>query len=264
MSGGKDIHVTLQVWRQKDSRSEGRMVPYDAPGISTEMSFLEMLDVVNERLAEKGEEPIAFDHDCREGICGTCSLVINGVPHGPRSATTTCQLHMRTFRDGEAITVEPWRAKAFPILKDLVVDRGAFDRIIAAGGFVSVNTGGTPDGNAIPIPKEAAELAMDAASCIGCGACAAACPNASAMLFVSAKVAQLSLLPQGHPERKERVLSMVAQMDAEGFGGCTNMGECEAACPKEIKLEVIARLNREFLGAALTKRPKGAEKGGTG
>ncbi len=264
MSGGKEIHVTLKVWRQKDSRSEGRMVAYDAPGISTEMSFLEMLDVVNERLAEKGEEPVAFDHDCREGICGACCLVINGVPHGPRSATTTCQLHMRTFRDGQTITVEPWRAQAFPILKDLIVDRTAFDRIIAAGGFVSVNTGGAPDGNAIPIRREAAELAMDAAACIGCGACAAACPNASAMLFVSAKVAQLSLLPQGHPERKERVVKMVAQMDAEGFGGCTNIGECEAVCPKEIKLENIARLNREFLRGALAKRPESKAAGGTG
>ena len=264
MSGGKDINVTLEVWRQKDPGSKGRLVRYDAPGISTDMSFLEMLDVVNERLAEKGEEPIAFDHDCREGICGACSLVVNGVPHGPRSATTTCQLHMRTFHDGQKITVEPWMAKAFPVLKDLVVDRAAFDRIIAAGGFVSVNTGGAPDGNAIPVKKENAELAMDAASCIGCGACAAACPNASAMLFVSAKVAQLSLLPQGQPERKDRALKMVAQMDAEGFGSCTNMGECEAACPKEIKLENIARLNRDFLGAALTSRPKQAGGSGAG
>jgi succinate dehydrogenase / fumarate reductase iron-sulfur subunit len=264
MSGDKDINIKVRIWRQKGPSDKGGLVTYDVPGVSTGSSFLEMLDLVSERLMEKGEEPVALDHDCREGICGACSLVINGIPHGPRSATTTCQLHMRTFHDGQTITVEPFRAKAFPVIKDLIVDRSAYDRIIAAGGFVSVNTGGMPDGNAIPIPKLNADLAMDAASCIGCGACAAACPNASAMLFVSAKVSQLSLLPQGQPERKDRVLKMVAQMDAEGFGGCTNIGECEAACPKEIKLENIARLNRDYLCAAVSKRPEAANKGGAG
>jgi len=258
------LNLTLKVWRQKGPKDAGRMVTYPAPGISPDMSFLEMLDVVNERLMEKGEEPIAFDHDCREGICGSCGAMVNGVAHGPRSATTACQLHMRSFKDGETITIEPWRARSFPVLKDLIVDRSAYDRIIAAGGFVSVNTGGTPDGNAIPIPKVDAELSMDAASCIGCGACAAACPNASAMLFVSAKVAQLALLPQGQPERMDRVLKMVAQMDAEGFGGCTNIGECESACPKEIKLENIARLNRDYLCASVTSRGEMASKGGGG
>ena len=262
MSGDKDINIKVRIWRQKSPSDKGGLVTYDVPGVSTGSSFLEMLDLVSERLMEKGEEPIALDHDCREGICGACSLVINGIPHGPRAATTTCQLHMRSFRDGQTITVEPWRAKPFPVLKDLIVDRSAYDRIIAAGGFVSVNTGVGVDANAIPVRKEDAELAMDAAACIGCGACAAACPNASAMLFVGAKVSHLGLLPQGQPERRERVLKMVEQMDAEGFGGCTNMGECEAACPKEIKLEVIARLNRDYLGAKVTKRPKGAEKGG--
>ena len=256
------MKVKLKVWRQKNANTPGEFKSYDTPDLNPNMSFLEMIDVVNEDLTNAGEEPIAIDHDCREGICGACSLVINGVPHGPRSATTTCQLHMRSFQDGQTITVEPFRAKAFPVIKDLIVDRSAYDRIIAAGGFVSVNTGVGVDANAIPVPKENAELAMDAAACIGCGACAAACPNASAMLFVGAKVSHLGLLPQGQPERKERVLKMVEQMDAEGFGGCTNMGECEAACPKEIKLEVIARLNRDYLGAKVTKRPKGAEKGG--
>ena len=258
------LNLTLKVWRQKGPKDAGKFVTYPAPGISPDMSFLEMLDVVNERLMEKGEEPIAFDHDCREGICGMCGSFVNGVAHGPRSATTLCQLHMRSFKTDETITIEPWRARPFPVLKDLIVDRSAYDRIIAAGGFVSVNTGGTPDGNAIPIPKLNADRAMDAASCIGCGACAAACPNASAMLFVSAKVTQLSLLPQGQPERKDRVLKMVAQMDAEGFGGCTNIGECEAACPKEIKLENITRLNRDYLCAAVGKRPESANKGGAG
>ena len=262
MSGDKDINIKVRIWRQKSPSDKGGLVTYDVPGVSTGSSFLEMLDLVSERLMEKGEEPVALDHDCREGICGACSLVINGVPHGPRSATTTCQLHMRSFKDGQTITVEPFRAKAFPVIKDLIVDRSAYDRIIAAGGFVSVNTGVGVDANAIPVRKEDAELAMDAAACIGCGACAAACPNASAMLFVGAKVSHLGLLPQGQPERQERVLKMVEQMDAEGFGGCTNMGECEAACPKEIKLEVIARMNRDYLGGKLTKRPKGAEKGG--
>ncbi len=256
------LNLTLKVWRQKGPKDAGRMVTYPAPDISPDMSFLEMLDVVNERLMEKGEEPIAFDHDCREGICGMCGAFANGMAHGPRSATTLCQLHMRSFKDGETITIEPWRAKPFPVLKDLIVDRSAYDRIIAAGGFVSVNTGGCPDGNSLPIPKENAELSMDAAACIGCGACAAACPNASAMLFVSAKVSQLALLPQGQPERRDRVLKMVAQMDAEGFGGCTNIGECEAACPKEIKLENIARLNRDYLVAAVTKRPVASKGGG--
>jgi succinate dehydrogenase / fumarate reductase iron-sulfur subunit len=250
-AAGKLIDLTLNVWRQKDANSEGRFVTYEAKGISTEMSFLEMLDVVNEGLTLKGEDPIAFDHDCREGICGMCGVVINGMAHGPRPATTACQLHMRSFQDGETLTLEPWRAKAFPVLKDLIVDRGSLDRIIAAGGFVSVGTGSAPDGNAIPIRKEDADLAMDAAACIGCGACVAACPNASASLFVSAKVSHLGLLPQGEPERFERAGKMVAQMDAEGFGHCTNHGECEAACPKQISVSNIARMNREYLLASL-------------
>ena len=218
------------------------------------MSFLEMLDVVNERLTEKGEEPIAFDHDCREGICGTCGVVIDGVPHGPRPATTTCQLHMRSFKDGDTITIEPWRARAFPVIKDLVVDRAAFDRVIAAGGFVAVHTGSAPDGNAIPIAKPRADLAMDAAACIGCGACVAACKNASAMLFVAAKVSHLSLLPQGKVEEDHRVLNMVARMDEEGFGNCTNIGSCEAACPKGITLDNIARMNRLYLKGILKSK----------
>jgi succinate dehydrogenase / fumarate reductase iron-sulfur subunit len=255
------VRLTLRVWRQKSAREAGRMVTYDAPDISPDMSFLEMLDVVNERLIGKGEEPIAFDHDCREGICGTCGLVINGVAHGPRAATTTCQLHMRSFRDGDTIAIEPWRAGAFPVIRDLVVDRTAFDRIVAAGGFISVHSGSAPDGNAIPVPKPLAELAMDAAACIGCGACVAACPNASAMLFVSAKVSHLGLLPQGQPERSQRVLRMVNQMDAEGFGGCTNIGECEAVCPKEIRLEFIARMNRDYMKASLTYRKERVASG---
>jgi succinate dehydrogenase / fumarate reductase iron-sulfur subunit len=258
------VNVTLHVWRQKDSRDKGRFVTYQASDVSPDMSFLEMLDVVNEGLIARGEDPIAFDHDCREGICGTCGMVIGGIAHGPRHATTTCQLHMREFRDGAEITIEPWRATAFPVLKDLVVDRTAFDRIIAAGGFVSVSTGSAPDGNAVLVPKESADLAMDAAACIGCGACVAACPNASAMLFVSAKVSHLGLLPQGQPERFDRVQNMVARMDAEGFGTCTNHGECEAVCPKEIRLEFIARMNRDFLKAAFINRPERRGDGGAG
>jgi succinate dehydrogenase / fumarate reductase iron-sulfur subunit len=258
------MNVTLHVWRQKNAATPGRFVTYPAHDISAEMSFLEMLDVVNERLTERGEEPIAFDHDCREGICGTCGMVINGTPHGPRKATTTCQLHMRSFADGDEITIEPWRAGAFPIVRDLVVDRQAFDRIIAAGGFVSVGTGSAPDGNAIPVPKDDAERAMDAAACIGCGACVAACPNASAMLFVAAKISHLGLLPQGQAERDRRALGMVAQMDAEQFGSCTNHAECEVACPKGISIENIARMNRDYLAASVLKRPKVGTGGGTG
>jgi len=257
------MNLTLHVWRQKNARSEGRFVTYQAKEISPDMSFLEMLDIVNEGLIGKGEDPIAFDHDCREGICGMCGVVVNGAPHGPRQATTACQLHMRSFRDGDEVVLEPWRAKAFPVLKDLIVDRGAFDRIIAAGGFVSVATGSAPDGNAILIPKPAADLSMDAAACIGCGACVAACPNASAMLFVAAKASHLGYLPQGQPERSSRALKMVAQMDKEGFGTCTNHGECSKACPKEIRQEFIARLNRDYLKASIVYRPESAA-GGSG
>jgi succinate dehydrogenase / fumarate reductase iron-sulfur subunit len=245
------MNLTLQVWRQPASAANGRFVTYQVRDVSPDMSFLEMLDVLNQQLILAGDEPIAFDHDCREGICGSCGMVIDGVAHGGQRATTACQLHMRHFKDGDRLTLEPWRASAFPIVKDLVVDRGAFDRIIQAGGYVSVSTGGVPDANAIPIPKESADRAMDAAACIGCGACVAACPNASAMLFTGAKVAHLGVLPQGQVERSRRVLAMVAQMDEEGFGGCTNIGECAAVCPKEIKLDVIAQLNRDLLRASL-------------
>jgi succinate dehydrogenase / fumarate reductase iron-sulfur subunit len=244
------MRVTLRVWRQAGPGAPGKLVNYDVPDVSPDMSFLEMLDVLNERLIERGEIPIAFDHDCREGICGSCSLMINGVAHGPMRGTATCQLHMRSFRDGDRITVEPWRARAFPVLRDLVVDRGALDRIIAAGGYVSVSTGGAPDANIIPVPKPDADVAMDAAACIGCGACVAACPNGSASLFTAAKITHLALLPQGQPERYRRVLAMVARMDEEGFGGCTLTGECQEACPKLISIDTIARMNRDYLRAS--------------
>jgi len=248
------MKLKLHVWRQKNAKDAGRLVTYDANDISPDTSFLEMIDQVNEGLLEKDEEPIAFDHDCREGICGSCALMINGFAHGPEQRTTACQLHMRSFKDGEEIYIEPWRAKGFPVIKDLVTDRSAFDRIIQAGGFVSVNTGGVPDGNAIPIGKDVANEAMDAAACISCGACVAACKNASAMLFVAAKVSHLGLLPQGQPERQSRAINMVNQMDKEGFGNCTNYGECEAACPKGISLKFIAQMNRDFLGAGLKSK----------
>lgn len=244
------MNVKLRVWRQKDSRSAGRFVTYEAKNVSPDMSFLEMLDSVNEELIERGEEPIAFDHDCREGICGMCSLVIDGHAHGPTGpGVTTCQLYMRHFRDGDEIVVEPFRAKAFPVIRDLVVDRGALDRVVAAGGFVSINTGGAPDGNAIPVSKEEADASMDAAACIGCGACVAACPNASAMLFVGAQISKYLHLPQGRVERERRVNEMVKAMDAQGFGNCTNHRECEAVCPKNIPVKVIAEMNREFIRA---------------
>jgi succinate dehydrogenase / fumarate reductase iron-sulfur subunit len=244
------LHLHLHIWRQKGRTTSGRMVDYEID-VSPDTSFLEMLDLLNEDLIKKGEEPVAFDYDCREGICGTCGLMVNGLPHGPERGATICQTHMRTFRDGQHVTIEPWRAAAFPVIKDLVVDRTSFDRVIQAGGYVSVNTGGAPDGNAVPIPKPAQEAAMDAAACIGCGACVAACKNASAMLFVSAKVAHLALLPQGDAERLTRATRMVDRHDAEGFGSCTNYYECEAACPKEISVKHIALLNREYAKAAL-------------
>lgn len=251
MSAG-NMNLTLKVWRQKNKKTAGNIETYQLAGISPDMSFLEMFDVLNEQLINEGKVPIAFDHDCREGICGMCSMYINGRPHGPKDAVTTCQLHMRSFNDGDTIVVEPWRARAFPVIKDLVVDRSAFDRIQAGGGYISVNTGNAQDANSLPIPKDAADEAFSAAACIGCGACVAACKNASAMLFVSAKVSQLSLLPQGQPERAMRAERMVAQMDEEGFGACTNTGACAAECPKEISLEHIARLNREYLGAKVS------------
>ena len=251
------MDLTLHVWRQSGPGEPGRMKMYDARDISPHMSFLEMLDVVNEGLIEKGEEPITFDHDCREGICGACGMVINGVAHGPQSGTTTCQLHMRSFSDGDSIWIEPWRATAFPVLKDLMVDRSAFDRIIQAGGYISVNTGSAPDANEIPVPKDDSDLAFEAAACIGCGACVAACPNGAAQLFTSAKISHLGLMPQGQPERDQRVVDMVAQMEEEAFGSCTNHRECEAVCPKEISTRYIARMNRDYLSARVRGKTPG-------
>ncbi|MDN5350364.1 MAG: succinate dehydrogenase / fumarate reductase, iron-sulfur subunit [Bacteroidales bacterium] len=250
------MDLTLKIWRQASAGEKGKLVDYQVQNISSEASFLEMLDVLNERLVREGEDPVAFDHDCREGICGACSLYINGRPHGPDKGITTCQLHMRRFKDGETIVIEPWRAKPFPVIKDLMVDRSAFDEIIQAGGYVSINTGGVPDANAIPIPKRDADTAMDAAACIGCGACVAACKNASAMLFVAAKVSQFAVLPQGKIEARERVQNMVAKMDELGFGNCTNTYACEAECPKEISVSHIARMNREFLSSKLVSEKK--------
>jgi succinate dehydrogenase / fumarate reductase iron-sulfur subunit len=258
------MNLTLHVWRQKHAHDQGRFVQYEARNISPDMSFLEMLDVVNEELISRGEAPIAFDHDCREGICGTCGFVINGIAHGPRRSTTVCQLHMRSFKDGDTLYLEPWRAMAFPVIKDLVVDRSAFDRIIQSGGFIAVSTGGAPEANSLPVAKEDAELSMDAAECIACGACVAACPNASAMLYTAAKVSHLGLLPQGQPERYQRVLSIMARAEQEGFGSCTNIGECEAACPKDISLDFIARLNRDFIKANFLKGSKASRKSWTG
>ena len=252
-SHGKTLTLHLKVWRQKDKKSAGEMKEYTVKGISPDQSFLEMLDVLNEDLIAKGEEPVAFDHDCREGICGMCSLMINGEAHGPHRGTTTCQLHMRHFNDGDEVVVEPWRASAFPVLRDLVVDRSAFDRIVQAGGYVSVNAGGAPDANSVPIPKVEADLAMDAAACIGCGACVAACPNASAMLFVGAKLSQQRHLPQGKPEQKKRALNMLNRADKEGFGSCRNHFECEAACPKEIPRRVMAEGYRDYVTATVTR-----------
>ena len=252
----------LKIWRQKNSKTKGKFVDYDIDNVSSDTSFLEMMDILNEELVNKGEEPVVFDHDCREGICGTCSMYINGRPHGPDDGITTCQLHMRKFKDGERIIIEPFRAKPFPVIKDLMVDRSAFDIIIQAGGYVSVSTGGVPDANTIPVKKQNSDLAMDAAACIGCGACVAACKNASAMLFVSAKVSQLALLPQGRPEAARRVSNMVAVMDQLGFGNCTNTGACEAECPKEIKITNIARLNREYLSASLVTEKEIVRSGG--
>ncbi len=248
------MKLKLKIWRQPDAMSKGKMVDYQLHEVSPDMSFLEMIDVLNEQLVAEGKDPVAFDHDCREGICGSCDMQINGLPHGPEKSTTVCQLHMRKFKDGDTIYIEPWRARAFPVIKDLVVDRSAFDRVIQAGGYVSVNTSGNPlDANAIPVRKENADKAFDAASCISCGACVSACPNASAMLFVGAKVSQLALLPQGRVEAKERVQNMVRQMDLEGFGNCSNVGACSEECPKDISLDVIARMNREYLFAKVSR-----------
>jgi succinate dehydrogenase / fumarate reductase iron-sulfur subunit len=258
------MHLTLKVWRQASANAPGKFVQYDAPEVSPDMSFLEMLDVVNERLEANGEEPIAFAHDCREGICGTCSLMINGVAHGPVRGAATCQVHMRSFTDGQTIHIEPWRARAFPIIKDLIVDREALDRIVQAGGFISAPTGSAPDANAIPIAKQDVDDAMDAAACIGCGACVAACPNASASLFTAAKISHLGLLPQGQPERYRRVVRMVEQMDLEGFGGCTLFGECQEACPKLISIDTIARMNRDYFKAAVTARGESTAPSGAG
>jgi len=261
----ENMHLKLKIWRQGGKFSpKGQFVTYELDNVSEHMSFLEMLDVLNDKLISQREEPVAFEHDCREGICGTCSMVINGHPHGPNAGTTTCQLHMRFFKEGDTVTVEPFRAKSFPVIKDLVVDRSAFDRIILAGGFISVNTGQAQDANAIPVSKESATASFDAAACIGCGACVAACPNASAMLFVSAKVSHLALLPQGKVEAKRRALSMVKQMDLEGFGNCSNVTACEAECPKEISVENIARLNREYISSAFTYEEKADKGGGAG
>jgi succinate dehydrogenase / fumarate reductase, iron-sulfur subunit len=258
------MNLTLRVWRQSAPGSDGGLQEYKATDISPDMSFLEMLDVVNERLTEQGQLPIAFDHDCREGICGSCGMMINGIAHGPSRATATCQLHMRSFKDGDTIVIEPWRARAFPVIKDLVVNRGALDRIIAAGGYISAPTGSAQDANAIPVPKQDADSAMDAAACIACGACVAACPNGSASLFTGAKISHLGLLPQGQPERYRRALNMVAQMDLESFGGCTLYGECQEACPKEISIDVISRMNLDFLRAAVTAPEEGRGGGGDG
>lgn len=248
------MNLTLHIWRQKNANQEGRMVQYEHTKVNPHMSFLEMLDVLNENLIARGDDPVAFDHDCREGICGTCGFMINGVAHGPERGTTVCQLHMRHFKDGDVLYLEPWRAKAFPLVKDLVVDRTSFDRIIAAGGYISIPTGSAQDGNVMLVPKKNAGLAMDSAACIGCGACVASCPNAAAALFTGAKISHLGLLPQGQPERQQRALNMVARAKEELFGACTNIGECEAVCPKEIKLEVIARMNRDYLKASWTRR----------
>jgi succinate dehydrogenase / fumarate reductase, iron-sulfur subunit len=256
------MRIILHIWRQPNAGAAGRMARYEVPNVSEHMSFLEMLDVLNEDLIARNEDPVAFDHDCREGICGMCGCMVNGVAHGPLPGTTLCQLHMRHFKDGDELYLEPWRARAFPVVKDLVVNRSAFDRIIAAGGFVSVATGSAPDGNAILVPKENADRAMDAAACIGCGACVAMCPNASASLFMGAKIAHLGLLPQGQPERQRRVMTMVAQANRELFGSCTNIGECEAVCPKEIRLEVIARMNGDFLRSSWTARSLPREDAG--
>jgi succinate dehydrogenase / fumarate reductase iron-sulfur subunit len=259
----RTFSLTLHVWRQKSAKQAGQFVKYVAKNVSEHMSFLEMLDVVNQDLLAKGDDPIAFDHDCREGICGTCGFMINGMAHGPLRGTTVCQLHMRRFKDGDELWIEPWRSAAFPIVRDLAVDRGAFDRIIAAGGFVSVPTGSAVDGNAIPVPKPTADLAMDAAACIGCGACVAMCPNSSAALFTAAKIGHLGLLPQGQPERSLRVLEMVEQANTDGFGHCTSVGECEAVCPKEISIAFIARMNRDFLKASIAQRQQ-VDRGGSG